>query len=107
MKQKYYFPLNYDYSGKLFGIIDNKLLLPLGLYAFILFFILKIFSISIFPKIIIFIFAFLPIALMLNSNVNSEPFYLFVIAVIKHVIRTKIYLYKRYRLYLTFFNTNG
>lgn len=95
MKQKYFFPLNYNYSGKLLGIIEYKLLLPIGLYAFILFLVLKQIPLNIFTKIVLFIIFFLPITLVLNSNVNSEPFYQFMLAIIKHFIHRKIYLYKR------------
>lgn len=95
MKQKYFFPLNYNYSGKLLGIIDYQLIFPISIYAFILFLILKTFSISIFIKIVIFIFFFLPITLLLNSRINSEPFYTFIVAITKHYIKSKIYLYKR------------
>ena len=95
MKQKFFFPLNYNYSAKLLGIIEYKLLLPITIYGFLLFFILKSMLFSLFTKIIIFIFLFLPITLLLNSTVNSEPFYTFIFAMLKHYLKSKIYLYKR------------
>ena len=95
MTKKYFFPLNYNYSAKFLGIIEYKLLLPISIYGIILFLILKLFSINLLYKIIIFIFLFLPIVLILNSRVNQEPFYTFIIAVIKHSLNKKIYLYKR------------
>lgn len=95
MKQTYFFPLNYNYSGKILGIIDSKLLLLLAGYGLLLFAILKTITIEIFAKIIIFIFLFLPIALLLNSQVNSEPFYLFIFSVIKHILLSKKYIFKR------------
>lgn len=94
MKQKYVFPLNYDYSGKLLGMIDYALLLPLAIYGGFLFFILKLFSFSLLTKIALFLLFFLPIALMLNSRVNSEPFYQFIFAVIRHYSKAKKYLYQ-------------
>ena len=96
MKQTYFFPLNYNYSGKLLGIIDGKLLLPLALYGIFLFAILKLTVIEIFIKVIIFIFLFLPIALLLNSQINSEPFYSFIFSVIKHFLLSKKYIFKRF-----------
>lgn len=95
MKQKYLFPLNYNYSGKLLGIIDYKLIMPISLYGFILFIFLKNLPITFFNKIFFFILLFLPITLILNSRVNSEPFYTFLIAILKHYIRCRKYLYKR------------
>lgn len=96
MKQKYFFPLNYNYSAKILGIIDSKLLIPLAIYGILLFAFLKSIVIDIFVKIIIFIFLFLPIALLLNSQVNAEPFYLFVFSVIKHFLLSKKYIFKRF-----------
>ena len=95
MKQKFFFPLNYDYSNKLLGVIEYKLLTPFSVYGLILFFILKPLEIDFFLKIGIFILFFLPTLLMLNSKVNSEPFYSFLVAIVKHYIKSKIYLYKR------------
>lgn len=95
MKHTYFFPLNYHYSAKLFGIIEYKLLIPLSIYGIILYTILSFFTITIFVKTTIFIIFFLPIALLLNSKINSEPFYLFVLAIIKHYVKGKKYLYKR------------
>ena len=98
MKQKYFFPLNYNYSGKIFGIIDGKLLLPLALYGILLFIILRNIIIDIFIKIIIFIFLFLPVSLLLNSRVNSEPFYTFIFSIIKHILLSKKYIFKRFEI---------
>lgn len=95
MKQKFLFPLNYNYSGKLLGIIEYKLLLPIFLYGFSLYLVINLFNISSYIKIITFIILFLPTTLMLNSRINSEPFYMFLFAVIKHTLNAKIYLYKR------------
>lgn len=95
MKQKFFFPLNYNYSAKLLGIIEYKLLLPFALFALILYLILKPLTIGFFYKIIIFIVIFLPITLLLNSRVNSEPFYQFILAIIRHKLKSGKYLYKR------------
>ena len=95
MKQKYFFPLNYHYSGKLLGIIEYHLLLPIAIYGFILFFILRLLQLNIFTKIILFTIFFLPLTLLLNSSINSEPFYTFIFSIIKHTFKGKRYLYKR------------
>lgn len=95
MKQKFFFPLNYDYSNKFLGIIEYKLLTPLIIYGILLFFILKQLSFDFFTKIGFFVILFLPPVLILNSTVHSEPFYTFIVAIIKHLINSKIYLFKR------------
>lgn len=89
MNQKFFFPLNYDYSNKLLGIIEYKLLLPLLSLASILIMILYKTNIDFFSKVGIFTLVFLPILLILNSQVYNEPFYHFVIAVIKHYVNRK------------------
>ena len=95
MKQKFFFPLNYDYSNKFLGIIEYKLLTPLIIYGIIIFTILKQFSFDFFTFLGIFIVLFFPIVLMLNSRVHNEPFYTFILAIINHILNSKIYLYKR------------
>lgn len=95
MKNKFFFPLNYDYSNKLLGIIEYKLLTPLCVYGAIIFFILKMSNISFFTGFGIFIVLFLPALLILNSRVHSEPFYTFLVSIIKHYLNCKIYLFKR------------
>lgn len=95
MKQKFFFPLNYDYSNKLLGIIDYKLLIPLIVFGGFIIITLHNFELTFFIKTTIFISVFLPISLILNSQVYNEPFYLFIFAVFKHILNGKIYLYKR------------
>lgn len=95
MKNKFFFPLNYDYSSKLLGIIEYKLLTPLCVYGGIIFFILKLANLSFFSGLGIFIVLFLPAVLILNSRVHSEPFYTFLFSIIKHYLNCKIYLFKR------------
>ena len=95
MNKKFFFPLNYDYSSKFLGIIEYKLLTPLSIYGAILFFILRALSFDFFIKAGIFIVLFFPLLLILNSRVYSEPFYSFIVAVYKHFLSSKIYLYKR------------
>lgn len=95
MKQKYFFPLNYNYSGKFLGIVEYKLLIPIALYGLIIFLVLRLLELTMLLKLIMFISFFLPITLILCSQVNSEPFYTFALAIIKYLIHRKIYLFKR------------
>jgi hypothetical protein len=95
MKQKFIFPLNYDYSAKFLGIIEYKLLTPLLIYGILIFLTLRCFELTFFTALCIFIFLFFPIALLLNSRFYTEPFYTFFVSIISHYIKSKIYLYKR------------
>lgn len=95
MKQKFIFPLNYDYSAKFLGIIEYKLLTPLLIYGIAIFLLIRCFNLTFFTAVCIFIFMFFPIALLLNSRFYTEPFYTFFICILSHYIKGKIYLYKR------------
>lgn len=92
--KKYIFPLNYVYLSKLFGIIEYKILLPIAILGLILFLILSISNFSFFVKTGIFISIFLPSFLIFNTSVNHEPFYLFIISVIKHYKKACKYIIK-------------
>ena len=70
MKTKFFFPLNYDYSSKLLGIIEYKLLTPLIIYGVLLIIILKTLRLDFFLKIGIFILLFLG----RNNKINIPIF---------------------------------
>ncbi len=90
--KKYFFPLNFDYSNKLFGIIEYRLLIPLCIIGFLLILILSFFKLSFFMKFGIFITIFLPITLLLNISINHEPSYLFLYSVILHKLNSNKYI---------------
>lgn len=92
--KKYIFPLNYDYLSKLFGLIEYKLLVPLSIFGLTLVLILSLFKFSFFIKAGIFISIFFPFFLIFNTSVNHEPFYLFVISIIKHYKKVSKYIIK-------------
>ena len=71
--KKYYFPLNFNYSNKLFGIIEYKLLIPISIFSLLIIFILSFFTFSFFTKFGIFITLILPPTLLLNTSFNNEP----------------------------------
>ena len=48
LMKKYIFPINYDYSWKWLGIIEYRLLLPIGILVAIIFGIISLFSLSFF-----------------------------------------------------------
>ena len=92
--KKYLFPRNFHYLSKLFGIIEYCLLIPLIIFALILFFIISLFNISFFTKFLIFITIFIPIFLLFNTEVNHEPFYLFLFCLIIHYKNSGKYILK-------------
>ena len=92
--KKYFFPLNYNYSNKLLGIIEYKLLIPLCIFGIFIIGILSLFKLSFFTKFGIFITFFLPTALILNASFNHEPAYLFLYSVVKHKLTSHKYILK-------------
>lgn len=93
--KKYIFPINYDYLSKVLGIIEYKVLIPLAVLALVLISVLSLFNISFFVKFGIFISIFLPTFLLFNTSVNHEPFYVFIISVIKHQYFSSKYILKK------------
>ena len=93
--KKYYFPLNFNYSNKLFGIIEYKLLIPISIFSLLIIFILSFFTFSFFTKFGIFIALILPPTLLLNTSFNNEPAYLFLYSVIIHKLTSKKYILKK------------
>lgn len=92
--KKYIFPLNFDYLSKLFGLIEYKLLIPLLILGIVLIIIISLFNFSFFTKFGIFISIFLPIFLLFNTEVNHEPFYIFIFCLISHYLKAGKYLLK-------------
>lgn len=91
----YFFPINYDYSLKWFGLIEYRLLIPLLIFGVIIIAILSLIDISLFQKIGIFITIFIPVLLILNTSFNYEPSYIFLYCVILHKINSKKYTFKQ------------
>ncbi len=90
----YRFPLNFCYSSKLFGIIEYKLLVPLCIYCIIVIFLLSLFSFSFWIKSGIFCFLCLPPFFLLSTSINQEPFYVFLLFLIKHHFSKHKYILK-------------
>ena len=92
--KKYIFPINYDYSWKWLGIIEYRLLLPIGILGAIIFGIISLFSLSFLQKLGIFITIFIPLILFINTSFNQEPSYIFLYSVILHKLTSKKYIQK-------------
>lgn len=92
--KKYIFPINYDYSWKWLGIIEYRLLLPIGILGAIIFGIISLFSLPFLQKLGIFITIFIPLILFINTSFNHEPSYIFLYSVILHKLTSKKYIQK-------------
>lgn len=90
---KFIFPSNYKYSNKFLGIIEYKFLLPLSIYASIIFFILYISKINFFWAFGIFIVLVIPPAILISVGVQGESVIPFLICVYKFKRNSRIYLY--------------
>lgn len=87
----YIFPLNYDYSPKLFGIFEYKTLIPISIFGFIFFQILSLFQITLTTRLTIFITVFIPIFLLFNTKIHKEPLFHFILCIIKHYLFSGTY----------------
>lgn len=99
---KFIFPQNYNFSTKLFGLIDYKTAILNFIFWIFSFFISRIFNFNLLTTIIFFIIICLPLLLFSLFGFYQEN----IIYVFKYVFiylkRNKIYLYKK-RLILNFF----
>ncbi len=94
MKDKYYFPLNYKFSAKLFGIIEYKILVPISIYVAIIIALLYALNVDFFIGFGIVILFALPPILILSIGVNGQPAIPYFIAIIKFHISQKVFIYK-------------
>jgi len=92
---KFIFPMNYKYSTKFLGIIDYKTILPISIYACIIFLILYLLKIDIFFSFGIFIVLVLPPFLLLSFGINNQPAISYLLAIYKFHKSSNFYLYKK------------
>lgn len=92
--KKYIFPLNFDYSNKLLGIIEYKILLYMCIFGFFIILLLSVLPFTTFVKFCIFITIFFPILFLVNTNINHIPFYILVYSIAKHYITSSKYIKK-------------
>ena len=93
--RKFLFPTNYKYSNKLFGIIEYRVLLPLSIYAGIIFFILYLSKIDFFWGAGIFIVLVTPPTILVGVGIQGERFVPFLISVYKFKKNARVYLYTK------------
>ena len=92
---KFIFPTNYKYANKFLGIIEYRVLLPLSIYAGVVFFILYLLKIDFFWATGIFIVFVVPPTILLGIGVYGQPILPFLISIYKFKINSRVYLYNR------------
>jgi hypothetical protein len=90
----YIIPQNYNFKNKLLGIIDYPTAIFNVVLIVVFYLILKILTISLLSKIVIFIVLYLPFLLLTLFGFYNESFLFVLIYVIKYLLSPKVYLYK-------------
>ena len=91
---KFIIPQNYDFSTKLFGIIDySTAILNILWYAFV-FCLINLTSFALFFKIFLFVIFCFPVLLFSIIGFNHEKIIYVLIYIMKYIFSQKIYLYK-------------
>ena len=91
---KFIIPQNYDFSSKLFGIIDYSTAILNVVWCTFVFCIINFFISSLFIKIFIFIILCLPVLLFSIVGFNHEKIIYVLTYLLKYALSQKIYLYK-------------
>ena len=93
---KFIIPQNYNFKNKIFGIVDYSTAIFNVCWYFLVFSLLKL----IFTNWDIIIFLFIsfcfPITIFSLIGFNGEPFIYVLKYIIKFLLKTKLYLYKKY-----------
>jgi hypothetical protein len=90
----YIIPQNYNFKNKLLGIIDYPTAIFNVVLVVVFYLILKILTIALLSKIVIFIVLYLPFLLLTLFGFYNESFLFVLIYVIKYLLSPKVYLYK-------------
>lgn len=91
---KFIIPQNYDFSAKLFGIIDYSTAILNVVWCTFVFCIINFFISSLFIKIFIFIILCFPVLLFSIVGFNHEKIIYVLTYLLKYALSQKIYLYK-------------
>ena len=91
--RKFIIPTNFKYANKFLGIIEYKVLLPLSIYAGIIFFALYLLKLDFFWGAGIFIVLVGPPAILLSVGIQGENVFPYLINIIKFKKTAKVYLY--------------
>ena len=91
--RKFLFPTNYKYANKFLGIVEYRVLLPVSIYAGIIFLILYLLKLDFFWSAGIFIVLVGPPTILLSIGIQGERVAPFLISIYKFKKNSKIYLY--------------
>ena len=91
--RKFIIPTNFKYANKFLGIIEYRVLLPLTIYAGIIFFILYLLKLDFFFSIGIFIVLVGPPTILLSVGIQGENVFPYLMNIIKFKKSARVYLY--------------
>jgi hypothetical protein len=91
---KYIFPQNYDFSSKIFGIIDYSTLILNVIWAIFIFYLGKLIFYSITFRIYFFTILYLPILIFSIIGFNHENILYVVYYIYKYNKSKNVFLYK-------------
>lgn len=92
---KFIFPQNYNFSSKLFGIIDYVSALIDAIWGGIIFIILNLFFNSLQIKIFAFITLVLPVVIISIVGINGENMLNVIIYILKFLFKPKLLLFDK------------
>lgn len=91
---KFIIPQNYDFSSKLFGVIDYSTVIFNVIWGFLIFCITSFIIHNLYLKIFIIIVLCFPILLFSIIGFNHEKILYVIIYIFKFFYKPKVYLYK-------------
>ncbi len=91
---KFIIPQNYDFSSKLFGIIDYSTVIFNVIWDLLTFCIISFFVSNLYIKIFVMVILCFPILLFSIIGFNHENILYVLLYIIKFFTKPKIYLYK-------------
>lgn len=91
---KFIIPQNYNFSSKLFGVIDYSTAFINVVWYIFIFCIINLFEFTLFFKIFLFLVLCFPVFLFSVIGFNHENILYVLIYIIKYIFSQKIYLYK-------------
>lgn len=93
--RKFIFPTNYKYANKFLGIIEYRVLLPLSIYASIIFGLLYLSGIEFFWGTGIFIVLVMPFVILFGVGIQGERVVPFLLNIYNFKKKSRVYLYNR------------
>ena len=91
---KFIIPQNYNFSSKLFGVIDYSTAFVNAVWYIFIFCIINLFKFTLFFKIFLLLILCFPVFLFSIIGFNHENILYVLIYLLKYAFSQKIYLYK-------------